>query len=134
MSSATEQREEGKKAMLDVVNLREKLGLIERHWEPKIVGELNGQQVRVVKFQGEFVWHKHENEDELFLVLDGAFEMQFRERTVTVGAGEFIIVPRGVEHCPRAECEVHVLLFEPAGTVNTGDTDSAMTVDAPERI
>ena len=120
--------------MAEVVNLKAKLGLIERYWDPKIVGELNGQQVRLVKFQGEFVWHQHEDADELFLVLNGSFEMQFRDRTVTVGEGQFIIVPRGVEHCPKAEREVHVMLFEPAGTINTGDAGGEMTVEAPERI
>ena len=98
------------------------------HWHPRIVGELNGQHVKLVKFQGEFVWHRHAAEDELFLVVRGAFRMEFRDRAVELRAGEFLIVPRGVEHCPVADAEVEVLLFEPAGTVNTGDAGGARTV------
>ncbi len=113
--------------MTDVVNLKAKLATFDTHWDPKIVGELNGQHVRLAKFQGDFVWHSHENEDELFLVVSGSFEMLYRDRTVTVREGEFIIVPRGVEHCPSAEKEVHVLLFEPADTVNTGNTGGPRT-------
>ena len=119
---------------MEKVNLKQKLRLIHTHWNPKIVGELNRQHVRLVKFQGEFVWHKHEAEDELFLVVSGAFDMQFRDRTTTVEEGEFVIVPRGVEHCPKADEEVHVLLFEPAGTVNTGDAGGDRTVTDPERV
>ena len=119
---------------MDKVNLAQKLALFTSHWDPKIVGVLNGQHVKLVKFQGEFVWHRHEREDELFLVLHGAFEMQFRDRAVDVGEGEFIIVPRGVEHRPVARDEVHVLLFEPASTLNTGDHVDARTVTRPERI
>ena len=103
------------------VNIREKLALFHDHWSPKIVGELNGQHVKLVKFQGEFVWHKHDHEDELFLVVKGRFRMEYRDRHVWLEEGEFLIVPRGVEHRPVAEEEVHVLLFEPAGTLNTGD-------------
>ncbi len=119
---------------MEKVNLKQKLQLIDTHWDPKIVGELNGQQVRLAKFQGEFVWHKHEAEDELFLVVSGAFDMQFRDRTVTVEEDEFVIVPRGVEHCPKADEEVHVLLFEPAGTLNTGDVGGERTVADPGRV
>jgi len=119
---------------MDKVNLREKLSLFGSHFDPKIVGELNGQHVKLVKFRGEFVWHHHENEDELFLVLDGRFNMQFRDRTVTLERGEFIIVPRGVEHRPGAAAEVHVLLFEPASTLNTGNVTSDRTVAEPDRI
>jgi mannose-6-phosphate isomerase-like protein (cupin superfamily) len=118
----------------DKVNLAEKLSRFAEHFQPKIVGELNGQHVKLVKFQGEFVWHAHEAEDEMFLVLQGAFDMQFRDRTVRVGAGEFLIVPRGVEHCPKADAEVSLMLFEPAGTLNTGDAGGALTVAEPERI
>src|SRR5262245_16022251 len=103
------------------INLRDKLSLFSSHWDPKIVGELNGQHVKLVKFQGEFVWHHHEHEDELFLVVKGRFVMEFRDRQVTLDEGELLIVPHGVEHRPVAEDEVHVLLFEPATTVNTGD-------------
>jgi mannose-6-phosphate isomerase-like protein (cupin superfamily) len=119
---------------MEKVNIRQKLDLFTDHWKPKIVGELNGQQVRLAKFQGEFVWHRHEREDEFFMVIHGSFDMQFRDRVVTVGEGEFIIVPRGTEHCPRAEEEVHVLLFEPAGTLNTGDSESDRTLRDLERL
>src|SRR6187549_442731 len=118
--------------MIERINLREKLSLFDAHWDPKIVGELNGQHVKLVKFQGEFVWHQHEHEDELFLVLHGAFDMEFRDRVVEVREGEFIIVPRGVEHRPVAKNEVHVLLFEPASTLNTGNLVTERTVARPE--
>ena len=118
----------------DKVNIAQKLSLFSEHYQPKIVGELNGQHVKLVKFQGEFVWHSHEAEDEMFLVIDGAFDMQFRDRTVRLNPGEFLVVPRGVEHCPKAEAEVSIMLFEPAGTLNTGDAGGARTVAAPERI
>jgi mannose-6-phosphate isomerase-like protein (cupin superfamily) len=116
------------------VNLRDKLALFTAQWDPKIVGELNGQHVKLVKFQGEFVWHHHEHEDELFLVVDGRFTMQFRDRNIALEPGEFLIVPRGVEHRPVAEQEVHVLLFEPATTLNTGNVVSERTVSEPARI
>jgi mannose-6-phosphate isomerase-like protein (cupin superfamily) len=116
------------------VNLAEKFALFADHWSPKVVGELNGQQVKLVKFAGEFVWHKHDAEDELFLVVAGAFRMEFRDRTVDLSAGEFVIVPRGVEHRPVADEEVQVLLFEPATTLNTGDTRSERTVEHLQRI
>jgi mannose-6-phosphate isomerase-like protein (cupin superfamily) len=116
------------------VNLREKLELFQDHWNPRIVGELNGQHVKLVKFQGEFVWHKHDAEDELFLVVQGRFRMDFRDRQVWLEEGEFLIVPRGVEHRPVAEQEVHVLLFEPAGTLNTGDANDERKVTEPQRI
>jgi mannose-6-phosphate isomerase-like protein (cupin superfamily) len=106
---------------MDKVNIAAKLAEFDDHWNPRVVGELNGQHVRLAKFRGEFVWHAHEDEDEMFLVVLGSFDMRFRDRTVTVGEGEFLIVPRGVEHCPFAEEEVHVMLFEPAATLNTGD-------------
>lgn len=102
------------------VNLAEKFSLFTDHWHPRIVGELNGQQVKLAKLKGEFVWHHHEEEDELFLVVKGKLLMKFRDRDEVVNEGELIIVPRGVEHCPVAEEEVHILLFEPASTVNTG--------------
>ncbi len=109
------------------INIQEKLSRFSDHWHPRIVGELNGQHVKLVKFQGEFVWHQHEQEDELFYVLDGAFDMEFRDKTVRIKAGEFIIVPRGVEHRPVAKEEVSIMLFEPAGTLNTGDAGGALT-------
>lgn len=116
---------------MEKVNLQAKLALFSDHWAPRIVGELNGQHVKLVKFQGEFVWHKHDAEDEMFLVLHGTFQMEFRDRTVPLTEGEFLIVPRGIEHRPVAAEEVHVLLFEPAGTLNTGDATDARTVARP---
>ena len=116
------------------VNLRETLALFHDHWSPRIVGELNGQHVKLVKFQGEFVWHKHDHEDELFLVVHGRFRMEFRDRHAWLEEGEFLIVPRGVEHRPVAEVEVHVLLFEPAATLNTGNVESERTVHQPGRL
>jgi mannose-6-phosphate isomerase-like protein (cupin superfamily) len=119
---------------VEKVNIKDKLARITEYWHPKIVGELNGQHVRLVKFRGEFVWHKHDVEDELFLVIEGSFDMQFRNRVTPVEEGEFIIVPHGMEHCPKAEREVHVLLFEPAATVNTGDAGGKRTLTQLERI
>jgi mannose-6-phosphate isomerase-like protein (cupin superfamily) len=116
------------------VVLAEKLARFTEHWSPHIVGELNGQHVKLVKFMGEFVWHHHEREDELFLVLQGRLRMGFRDREVTVEPGEFIIVPRGVEHLPTADEEVHVLLFEPASTLNTGNVRNERTRDRLERL
>jgi mannose-6-phosphate isomerase-like protein (cupin superfamily) len=113
---------------MDKVNLREKLALFADHWSPKIVGELNGQQVKLVKLQGEFVWHHHDHEDELFLVVQGRFRMDFRDRAVWLEEGEFLIVPHGEEHRPVAEEEAHVLLFEPAATLNTGNVQNERTV------
>ena len=120
--------------MIERVNLREKLSLFDTHWDPKIVGELNGQHVKLVKFQGEFVWHHHDHEDELFLVVKGRFTMEFRDQHVPLEEGEFLIVPRGVEHRPVAQDEVHVLLFEPATTLNTGNVVSERTVAQPASI
>jgi mannose-6-phosphate isomerase-like protein (cupin superfamily) len=120
--------------MTTVVNLRDKFALIADHWNPRVAAELNGQQVRLVKFQGEFTWHAHADEDELFLVVDGEFDMHFRDRVEKVRAGEFIVVPRGIEHCPYAEREVQVLLFEPTGTVNTGAVREARTRHRLEQV
>jgi mannose-6-phosphate isomerase-like protein (cupin superfamily) len=119
---------------MDKVNLTEKLDSFTEHWKPKIVGELNGQMVKLVKFQGEFVWHKHDVEDELFLTVRGRFRMEFRDRNVWLERGEFMIVPRGVEHRPVADEEAEVLLFEPASTLNTGDVRNERTVEQLERI
>jgi mannose-6-phosphate isomerase-like protein (cupin superfamily) len=116
------------------INIAEKLALFSDHWNPRIVGELNGQHVKLVKFQGEFVWHKHDDEDELFYVLDGQFNMEFRDKTVEIKAGEFLIVPRGVEHRPVAAQEVAVMLFEPNTTLNTGDTKGELTRETLEEI
>jgi mannose-6-phosphate isomerase-like protein (cupin superfamily) len=119
---------------MDKINLKEKLESFDAHWQPKIVGELNGQYVKLVKFQGPFVWHHHEAEDEMFMVVKGRFRMEFRDRDVWLEEGEFIVVPRGVEHRPVADEEAHVLLFEPVSTLNTGNTENEMTVTELERI
>ena len=112
---------------MNKINLTQKLSLFSEHWTPKIIGALNGQQVKLVKLKGEFVWHQHELEDELFMVLKGSFKMEFRDKTIELHENEIIIVPRGVEHRPVADEEVSILLFEPAGTLNTGDTESELT-------
>jgi mannose-6-phosphate isomerase-like protein (cupin superfamily) len=115
---------------MDRVNLSEKLSLFSDRWSPKVVGEVNDFQVKLVKLQGEFVWHSHEAEDELFLVLKGRLRMQFRDHVLTIHPGEFIVVPRGTEHCPAADEEVHVLLLEPKSTVNTGTAGGERTREA----
>lgn len=112
---------------LQAVNLVDKFAAFEEVWSPKVVAQLNDYQVKLVKIEGEFVWHKHEDTDELFLVLEGEMMVHFRDRDVVVGAGELIVVPRGVEHKPSAERLCHVLLLEPAGTVNTGDRGGERT-------
>jgi len=119
---------------MNKVNLKEKLALFNEQWSPKIVGELNGQYVKLVKFQGPFVWHHHDAEDEMFMVVKGRFRMEFRDRSEWIEEGEFIIVPRGVEHRPVADEEAHVLLFEPASTLNTGNVENERTVAQLERI
>lgn len=118
---------------MNAVNLGEKLASFTERWSPRIVGELNGQQVKVAKLQGEFVWHHHDHEDELFLVLKGTLLMRLRAGDITLREGEFLIVPRGVEHQPVAAEEVHVLLFEPATTLNTGNVRNERTVDELKR-
>jgi mannose-6-phosphate isomerase-like protein (cupin superfamily) len=119
---------------MNKVNLAEKLALIGDHWNPRVVGELNGQHVKLVKFAGEFVWHDHATEDEMFLVVKGRFRMEFRDHTVDLAAGEFLIIPRGVEHRPVADEEVEVLLFEPAGILHTGTVESPLTRHEYERL
>jgi len=116
------------------VNIEEKLLLFNDYFNPRIVGELNGQQVKLVKFKGEFVWHKHDHEDEMFYVIKGKFKMEFRDRTVEINEQEFLIVPRGIEHKPTAENEVSIMLFEPASTLNTGNTKGDLTRDILEKI
>jgi mannose-6-phosphate isomerase-like protein (cupin superfamily) len=118
----------------DKVNLSDKLGQFTEKWNPRIIGELNGQHVKLVKVEGEFIWHQHADEDELFLVLSGQLSIHLRDRTIDLEEGEFFIVPRGVEHKPVAESETHVLVFEPASTLNTGNVRSERTVESPEAL
>jgi mannose-6-phosphate isomerase-like protein (cupin superfamily) len=119
---------------MEAINVASKLSQFSEHWQPKVVAELNGQQVKLVKFLGPFVWHHHEDEDELFWVLKGRMRMEFRDRHVWVEAGELIVVPRGVEHRPVADEEVHVALFEPATTLNTGNVVNERTVSKPQHL
>ncbi len=119
---------------MEKINLEQKLSLFSDHWNPRIVGELNGQHVKLAKLKGEFVWHHHDHEDELFFVLKGKLRMEFRDKSVEVKPGEMIIVPRGVQHKPVAEEEVHIMLFEPASTLNTGDIENERTRKELERL
>ncbi|MCP9752726.1 cupin domain-containing protein [Ferruginibacter sp. HRS2-29] len=119
---------------MNKVNINEKFSLFTDLWSPKIAGELNGQHVKLVKVKGEFVWHKHDHEDELFLVIKGVLTIEFRDRTETIHENEFIIVPRGVEHRPVAPDEAWVLLFEPKETLNTGDTTGVFTKEKLDEI
>lgn len=120
---------------MEKVNLDDKFGCFAEHWRPKIVATLNGQELKVVKFQGEFLWHQHDETDELFLAWKGHFRIEFRDRTVTLGPGELIVIPRGVEHRPVAEHEVEVLLIEAAETVNTGNVvDERLTAGPLEHL
>lgn len=119
---------------MERINIDNKLSLFGDYFNPRIVGELNGQHVKLVKFQGEFVWHKHDHEDEMFYVLKGEFTMEFRDKNVLLKENEFLIVPKGVEHRPVAEKEVAVMLFEPVDTLNTGDTKGKLTRETLERI
>ena len=116
------------------ISLSQKLAQFTDHWNPRIIAELNGQHVKLVKLLGEFVWHHHDNEDELFLVVKGRFRMEFRDHVEWVEEGELLVVPRGVEHRPVADSEAHVLLFEPASTLNTGNVDDARTVRDLKRL
>ena len=116
------------------VNLADKFALFSEHWSPKVVGELNGQEVKLAKLQGEFIWHRHDEADELFLVHKGSIKIELRDETVTLAEGEFFIVPRGIEHKPVADSEAEVLLFEPKSTLNTGQHKSERTVMNPEAI
>jgi mannose-6-phosphate isomerase-like protein (cupin superfamily) len=119
---------------MEKVNIREKLNQFTDHWNPRIIGELNGQHVKAVKLKGEFVWHHHDQEDELFLVISGTLKMEFRDKTLEIRPGEFIIVPRKVEHRPVADAEVEILLFEPATTLNTGNIENDRTRKQLEKI
>jgi len=116
------------------VNLSEKFSLFHDHWNPRIVGELNNQHVKLVRFKGEFVWHKHDLEDEMFFVVSGKFRMELRDKNIELHEGEFLIVPKGTEHRPVADEEVSVMLFEPATTLNTGDTRGDLTKESLEKI
>src|SRR3972149_2805558 len=115
---------------MEIINIAQKFNLFNEYWSPRIVGELNDSHVKLAKLQGEFVWHQHENEDELFLVVKGKLLIKLRDRDVWLNEGEFVIIPKGVEHCPVAEQEVHVLLLEPKSTLNTGDQKTERTVEA----
>jgi mannose-6-phosphate isomerase-like protein (cupin superfamily) len=119
---------------MDKIIIAEKLSLFNDYWNPRIAGELNGQQVKLAKFKGAFIWHKHEHEDELFFVLEGSFKMEFRDKVVEVNKNEFLIVPKGIEHRPVAEQEASVMMFEPATTLNTGDSRGSLTRDVLDRI
>ncbi len=119
---------------IDKVNLAEKLSRFAEHWSPKIVGEVNDAYVKLVKFRGEFVWHHHDHEDEMFLVVQGRFTMKLRDRDVEIREGEFIIIPRGLEHKPVADEECHVVLIEPKSTLNTGNVRNERTLDKLQRI
>lgn len=116
------------------VNLEQKLSLFSDHWNPKIVGELNGQHVKLAKLKGEFIWHKHDKEDELFFVIKGILKMEYRDKTVIINENEFLIVPKGVEHRPVADEEVSIMLFEPAETLNTGNAEGELTKYVLDRI
>jgi mannose-6-phosphate isomerase-like protein (cupin superfamily) len=115
---------------MDIVNLLKKFDLFQEHWSPRIVGELNDSYVKLAKLKGEFVWHKHENEDELFFVVKGQLQIKLRDRDLFIKEGEFVIIPKGVEHCPVAAEEVQVMLLEPKSTRNTGDQQNERTVEA----
>ena len=119
---------------MEKINIAEKLSRFDERWSPKIVAELNGQHVKLAKLEGPFVWHHHEEEDELFLVVRGRLRMELRDRSIELEPGEMLVVPRGVEHRPVADEEVHVLLFEPASTLNTGNVRSERTVADLESI
>lgn len=119
---------------MDKVNISDKFAQFDDYYNPRIIGELNGQQVKAVKLKGEFIWHHHDKEDELFLVIKGKLKMEFLEKTVEVSPGEFIIVPRGIEHRPVAEDEVHILLFEPDSTLNTGNVQNERTRSDLDRL
>src|SRR5712692_1858100 len=120
--------------MIEKINLSQKFSLFSDYWSPKIAGELNDSHVKLVKLKGEFVWHHHEEEDELFLVVKGQLVIKLRDQDISLEAGEFVIIPKGVEHCPVAADEVHVLLLEPKTTLNTGNTHNEKTVAHLERI
>ena len=116
------------------VSIAEKLDQIHDYWNPRIVAELNGQQVKLTKLKGEFVWHSHDHEDEMFLVIDGDFKIELRDGIISLNPGEFIVIPRGIEHRPFSDGEAHIMLFEPANTLNTGNVKNAFTRENLEKI
>jgi mannose-6-phosphate isomerase-like protein (cupin superfamily) len=120
--------------LMNKINLDEKFGLFDEHWRPKIIATVNGQEVKIIKAKGEFVWHHHANEDEFFMVWKGKFHVEFRDRIVELGPGECVVVPRGIEHRTCADEEAQVLCFEPAGVINTGNVESDQTASVLERI
>ena len=120
---------------MDKINITEKFSKFTEHWRPKVIAQLNGQEVKLTKFKGEFVWHKHDDADEMFLVWRGNFKIEFRDRIIQLNEGEFIVIPKNVEHKPVADEEVEVILFEPADTLNTGNvTDKKFTAPKGDRI
>ncbi|MGA2406457.1 MAG: cupin domain-containing protein [Bacteroidales bacterium] len=119
---------------MNKVNIKEKLNLINDYWKPRIIGELNNQQIRIVKIKGEFVLHTHDNEDEFFLVIKGLLKMEYEDKLIELNEGEFVIIPKGVKHRPKADKEVHLLLFEPATILNTGNVRNELTLESPEKI
>ena len=119
---------------MEKVNLAEKFSRFSEQWSPKVVGELNGSEVKIAKIQGEFVWHQHADADEMFLVVNGRMTIRMHDGDVELGEGEFFVVPRGVEHCPVAAEECQILMLEPKGTLNTGNVESERTVADPERL
>ena len=120
--------------MNTVINIKQKLSLFDELWTPKIIDEFNGQQLKLAKIKGEFVWHDHTDEDELFLVIEGSLKIEFRDRTVTINKGEVFVVPKGIEHKPFAEEECHVILLEPKNTKHTGTVEHDLTVNKQEKI
>jgi mannose-6-phosphate isomerase-like protein (cupin superfamily) len=119
---------------MDAINIEQKFSLLNEHWRPKILAELNNQVIKIAKIKGEFVWHKHESEDEFFLVMRGSMVIKLRDRNIHLKKGEFTVVPRGIEHKPVAEEECHILMFEPASTLNTGDVQNELTQETNEWI
>lgn len=119
---------------MDIINLEEKFNLFTEHWSPKIIGELNGQHVKIAKVKGEFIWHDHKEEDELFFIIKGKLKIEFRDRTVELNEGEMLIIPKGEEHKPVADEEVHLMLFEPMNIKHTGDIQHEMTVNKYDHI
>lgn len=119
---------------MNKIVLSEKFNLVNDYWNPRVIGDLNGQQVKIAKFKGEFVWHRHDNEDEMFLIVKGHMTMHLRDRIIELSEGEMLVIPRGVEHKPVAQMEVHAILIEPASTLNTGNVRNEKTIDNPEHI